>query len=61
MNDEEPLLGTSLLRGILLLGAVGLAGYGVYVWWKKSKAAEKSLPPKTVSVPITIPTLKKKK
>ena len=60
MNDaaeDDPLLGTSTLRGILLLGGVAAVAYVAYKLWKNQKAVEMSLPrtPNVVRIPIAAP------
>ena len=61
-KQSEPLLSTGLLKGILLLGVVGAAGFVAYKWWQSAKVKEPAtIPDKTVSVPITLPVIKKTK
>lgn len=62
MNDatqDEPFLGTSTLRGILLLGGVVAVAYVSFKLWKKQKAVEASLPQKQnlIRIPIAAPVL----
>jgi len=59
MNDaaeDDPILGTSTLRGILLLGGVAVVAYIAYTMWKNQKAVEMSLShtPNIVRVPIAL-------
>ncbi len=66
MNDavqDEPLLGTSTLRGILLLGGVATVAYLAYQFWYKTKKNEMALPqrPKTIRIPIELPIAKPRK
>ena len=61
MDEEDKLLSTSMLRGILIIGGLGIAGVVAYLWWKKQKSSEVVSAPKTVTIPISLPTIKKKK
>jgi hypothetical protein len=57
-NDEE-LLPTSMLTGILLFGGVLVAGFIAYRYWAKSKASEpKQAGTKVVSVAVELPVKK---
>lgn len=60
---EDELLTTDLLRGLLLLGFVGAAGYVVWRLYQKSKAeeAQRAAAPSKISVPIQLPTPKRKR
>jgi len=61
MSSDDELLNTGTLRGLLLLGAVGLAGALAWVWWRRKAAAEKPTTGRTVTVPVELPVAKKKK
>ncbi len=61
-TQDEPLLGTSTLRGLLLLGGVAAVAYLAYEFWYKQRAAEGSAPAKksVVRIPIELPISKPK-
>ncbi len=60
MNDmvqEDPVLGTSTLRGVLLLGGVAAVAYLAYEFWYKQRQSEglvKAIK-NTIRVPINLP------
>ncbi len=57
IEESEPLLGTSTLRGLLLLGGVAAVAYIGYQVWRKSKATEGMAlqQPRTIRVPVELP------
>lgn len=57
IEESDPLLGTSTLRGLLLLGGVAAVAYIAYEVWRKTKAVESALPmqPRTIRVPVELP------
>lgn len=62
-DDDEPILGTSTLRGILLLGGVAAVAYVAYQFWYKQRALEMSSPAKrtpVIRVPIQLPIANQK-
>lgn len=60
-ESDDALLGTSTLRGILLLGGVGVVAFLAYKFWKRQKSGE--VPPRasTIRVPVNLPLPKQKK
>lgn len=62
-EDDEPILGTSTLRGILLLGGVAAVAYIAYEFWYKQRSLEMSTPtpkPAVIRVPIQLPVANQK-
>lgn len=61
--EDEPILGTSTLRGILLLGGVAAVAYIAYEFWYKQRALEMGAPVRksVVRVPISLPIVKPRK
>lgn len=57
IEEDDPILGTSTLRGILLLGGVAAVAYLAYQFWYKQRAAELSSPVhrNVVRIPIQLP------
>ena len=57
IEESDPLLGTSTLRGLLLLGGVAAVAYIGYQFWRKAKAADAYAPtlPRTIRVPVELP------
>lgn len=57
IEESDPLLGTSTLRGLLLLGGVAAVAYIAYQFYKKSKMAEAFAPQvaRTIRVPVELP------
>ncbi len=59
MDDaaDEPLLGTSTLRGILLLGGVAAVAFVAYQFWYKQRLVDLSAPKRKplIRVPISLP------
>lgn len=55
--ESDPILGTSTLRGILLLGGVAAVAYIAYEFWLKQKAFAAALPakPQVIRVPVELP------
>lgn len=58
--QDEPILGTSTLRGILLLGGVAAVAYLAYEFWYKQRQAEGAAPIKknVIRIPIELPIAK---
>ncbi len=61
-EEDDPLLGTSTLRGILLLGGVGVVAYIAYTFWQNQRNKEAATPQRTkiIRVPIELPITKPK-
>lgn len=61
-EEQDELLGTSTLRGILLLGGVSVVAYLAWKYWKRTRVADLSSPHKTqvVRIPIELPLTKRK-
>ncbi len=61
--QDDPLLGTSTLRGILLLGGVAAVAFLAYEFWYKQRAKEISAPVRrnVIRVPIELPLAKPRK
>ncbi len=57
LEDSDPLLGTSTLRGLLLLSGVAAVAYLAYEFWWKQRKADAALPvrPRIVRVPVELP------
>lgn len=57
VEGADPLLGTSTLRGLLLLGGVAAVAYLAYEFWRKQRKADAALPvrPRFVRVPVELP------
>ncbi len=62
-QDEDQLLGTSALRGILLLGGVAVVSFFAWKYWNKIKKSEAATPhrPLAIRVPIELPIQQPKK
>ncbi len=60
--EEEPLLGTSTLRGILLLGGVAAVAYIAYQFWLQQRKVVAAVPlrPRIIRVPVELPGVKRK-
>lgn len=58
MDDDDALIGTSLIRGVLLIGGVATVAYLAFRYWQKIKGAELNLPPKTIQIPLGLPIKK---
>lgn len=58
MSQDDELLNTSTLRGLLLLGAVGIAGALAWMWWRRQRAGEAPQTGRTVSVPVAMTVAK---
>ncbi len=63
VEEEDSLLGTSALRGILLLGGVATISYFAWKYWNKIRTLESSAPKReaVVRVPISLPLPQEKK
>ncbi len=61
-QQEESLLGTSTLRGILLLGGVATVSFFAWKYWSKIKALESSAPrkPRVIRIPVELPLVQDK-
>ncbi len=57
IEESEPILGTSTLRGLLLLGGVAAVAYIAYEVWRKTKAVESLAPQmsRTIRIPVELP------
>ena len=57
VQESDPLLGTSTLRGILLLGGVAAVAYIAYKFYLQSKKADtgRSAQSKFIRVPVELP------
>ncbi len=62
IEEPDPLLGTSTLRGILLLGGVAAVAFLAYQFWYKQRAIEHASPRKAnlIRIPISLPIVSRK-
>ncbi len=60
-EDEDSLLGTSALRGILLLGGVATLGFFAWKYWRTIKISDVPHQERLIRVPVELPLPPQKK
>lgn len=55
MDDENQIIGTSTIRGVVLLGGVALVAYLAFRYWMKIKASEQPAFQMPISIPVELP------
>ncbi len=53
--DDEPLIGASTVRGVLMLGGVATVAYIAFRYWQKVKAEQTNKPAHTIQIPVELP------
>jgi hypothetical protein len=60
--EPEPLVGTSAVRGVLLLGGVATVAFFAWKYWNNIRALDSGgSKPAVVRIPISLPLVQEKK
>ncbi len=60
-EQEDSLLGTSTIRGILLLGGVAVTGFFAWKYWRNVKTSTPPPKPRIIRIPVELPIQQEKK